>query len=296
MKNICCSFFCLLMALPGISQSGISDTGRFIIHKFAQPVGNEQYFVRHSGETKTYLVDFHYTDRGSPVKLRDSISFDAKGEPIAYRIRGGTSRFSSVNDSVVFDGKSVRMKVDDSLYSEIINGFYFPIAGYSPATAQMLLIQYWKRHRFPEKIYTPPFGAVHISEDGKDTFRFQKKAVVLTRYHITGLIWGNELIWTEAEGRLACLITNDAEGDKQEIVYELYESFLPEFIRRAAIQGMQLFALQTKSTATPHKKMAIVNANIIDVVNKTTITDATILIESGKIVALGKSASIQASI
>ena len=42
-----------------------------------------------------------------------------------------------------------------------------------------------------------------------------------------------------------------------------------------------------------HEKMAIVNANIIDVVNKTTITGVTIIIERGKILTLGKSPTIQ---
>lgn len=293
MKNICCSLCCLIVALSGRSQSDLSDTGTFIIHKFAQPVGREKYFVSHDKDTKTYLVDFQYTDRGSPVKLKDSMSFNAKGEPIAYRIRGGTSRFSTVNDSVVFDGKTVHMKVDDSSYRTSMEGLYFPIAGYSPATAQMLLIQYWKRHRFPEKIFTPPFGAVHISEDGKDTFTTQKKMIVLTRYHITGLIWGNELLWIDGDGRLACLITNDAEGDKQEIVYESYESLLPQFISRAAVQGMQLFARQTKPAVAVHEKMAIVNANMVDVINQTTIPGVTIVIEKGKILTLGKSSTVQ---
>jgi Amidohydrolase family len=293
MRNIYCSLLCLLPVLSALAQTNVSDTGSFIIHKFAQPIGREQYFARHSGESITYFVDFHYIDRGSRVKLKDSICFDAKGEPIAYRIRGGTSRFSSVNDSVVFEGKTVHMKVNDSSYIGTVDGFYFPIAGYSPATAQMLLIQYWKRHRFPQKIYTPPFGAVAITKDGTDTFTFLKKTNVLTRFHITGLIWGNELLWTDSDGRLVCLITNDAEGDKQEIVYESYESLLPQFISKAAIQGMKLFAEQAKPAAVMHKKMAIIHARVIDVVNNSTLSNTTILIENGKIQALGKSSAIQ---
>src|SRR5664279_1508916 len=293
MRNMHFSFLCVLTVLTGFAQTNASDTGSFIIHKFAQAIGHEKYVVRHNGETVTYFIDFHYTDRGSPVKLKDSICFDAKGEPTAYRIRGGTSRFSTVNDSVVFEGETVHMKVNDSSYSETIHGLYFPIAGYSPATAQMLLIQYWKRHGFPEKIYTPPFGAVTISEDGKDEFTFLKKAKVFTRYHIKGLIWGNELLWTDEDGRLVCLITNDAEGDKQEIVYESYETLLPQFISKAAVEGMRLFAKEAKPDADIHKRMAIIHALVIDVVNKTTIPDATILIENGKIGVVGKSSAVQ---
>jgi len=196
-KFITLSLICFISG-KSVAQTNKSDAGSFIIHKFAQPIGRESYTVKRSGNGVTYLIDFHYTDRGSPVNLKDSIYFNAKGEPVSYRIRGGTSRFSSVNDSVIFEGGMAHMKVDDSSYTESLKGMYFPISGYSPATAQMLLIQYWKKHRFPEKIYTPPFGAVRITQDGNDTINLKQKPVVLTRYHITGLIWGNELLWTNA--------------------------------------------------------------------------------------------------
>ncbi len=287
--------FSLICFLTGnvVAQTNQPDTGSFIIHKFAQPIGREKFTVKHSGKGVTYLIDFHYTDRGSPVKLKDSICFNAKGEPVSYRIRGGTSRFSSVNDSVVFEGKIARMKINDSVYTESMKGIYFPIAGYSPATAQMLLIQYWKKHRFPEKIYTPPFGAVRITRDGNDTITHQQKRVVLTRYHITGLIWGNELLWTDANDQLVCLITNDAEGDKQEIVYDSFESLLPQFIRKAAIQGMQLFAREARPDAVKHKSIAIIHARVIDVINKNSIEDATIWIDNGKIRAVGKYSDVK---
>jgi predicted amidohydrolase len=290
-----CISLSLICFLSGhlVAQTNKSDTGSFIIHKFAQPIGRESYTVKRSGNGVTYLIDFHYTDRGSPVKLRDSIHFTTKGEPVSYRIRGGTSRFSNVNDSVVFEDGIAHLKVDDSSYTETLKGIYFPVAGYSPATAQMLLIQYWKKHRFPEKIFTPPFGAVRITQDGNDTIDLNQKPVVLARYHITGLIWGNELLWTNADDQLVCLITNDAEGDKQEIINESYETLLFQFIQRAAIQGMHLFAREARPDAVRHKSMAIVHAKVIDVVNNNPISDATIWIENGKIRAIGKSSEIQ---
>ena len=294
MKHYFSAFcFCFLYA-AGYPQRAAVDGGGFIIHKFAQPIGKESYSVHKDREGLVYLIDFHYIDRGSPVKLKDSIRFDLQGEPLAYRIHGRTSRFSSVDDSVVFIGGVAHMKVDDSSYAETLKGMYFPIAGYAPATAQMLLIQYWKEHGFPKKIYTPPFGAVSIIEDGWDTLKDQHKSNFLKRYHITGLIWGNELLWTDNHGQLVCLITNDAEGDKQEIVFETFESLLPQFIEKAAKQGMQLFDRgASKLTAVSHPILAITNTRVIDVVNKRVTHDATILIEQGKIIAIGKSTDLR---
>jgi len=92
---------------------------------------------------------------------------------------------------------------------------------------------------------------------------------------------------------LVCLITNDAEGDKQEIIYETYESLLPQFIQRAAIQGMHLFAREAKPDAVRRNSMAIVHANVIDVINNNPMSDATIWIENGKIRAVGKYSDVQ---
>jgi imidazolonepropionase-like amidohydrolase len=288
-------FLCFIIG-KNTAQSTNIDSGTFIIHKFAQSIGGEKYASHRNGELIIYNVDFKYTDRGSPVRLKDTISFTHEMEPLSYRIRGGTSRFSSVDDSVVFDGQWVHMRVDDSSYSETLSGAFFPIAGYSPATAQMLLIQYWVKHQFPAKIYTPPFGVVSIQKDGVDTISFQHQSIPFIRYHITGLVWGNEFLWTNPEGHLVCLITNDAEGDKQEMMYEPYESLLSVFIKNAAVQGMRLFALslaETKPSAGKYNRIAIMHATLLDVVNNKSIPDATVIIENGKIRAVGKSSSIQ---
>ncbi len=281
--------------LPVSAQSNQPDSGTFIIHKFAQAIGKEKYTVTRNGNGILYQVDFKYTDRSSPVHLKDSISFTREMEPLSFRILGGTSRFSTVNDSVVYNGGTANMKVNDSSYSEPLKTAYFPIAGYSPATAQMLLIRYWKSHHRPGIIYTPPFGSVSIHDDGTDTFFFQNNRQIFNRYHITGLIWGNELLWTDMNDQLICLITNDAEGDKQEMTSESYEGLLPVFIEKAAIQGMRLFTLDAKPSGSTQKEIAIINTTLIDVVNGVQVQDETILIENGKIRAVGKSSQVKPS-
>src|ERR1700722_14550877 len=139
-------------------------------------------------------------------------------EPISFVIKGGTSRFSSVHDSIVIHGKTAYIKVDNSSFSIPLKELSLPIAGYSPATAQMLLVQYWKNHNKPPHINILPSGKVQIKKDGQDTILFNDHSVVLERYVITVLVWGNELLWTDTKGKLYCLITNDAEGDKQEMM------------------------------------------------------------------------------
>jgi Amidohydrolase family len=277
MRKSLTAFLFLYIINSGYSQSAISDSAVYLLHKWQQPIGREKYIAVKKGGTITYTVDFKYIDRGSPVQLKDSMVFTTAMDPLYYRIKGGTSRFSKVNDSVFFQDPKK---------------FQFPIDGYSPATAQMLLIQYWNKNKSPKIISTPPSGQVEISKDGEDTMSFQNKPGIFVRYIIKGLIWGNELLWTDTKGALVCLITNDAEGDKQEMMLEKYESLLPEFIGKSALYGLRLFAKEASANAQSNQLIAIRAGALIDVVNNRTLPDMTVLIENGMIKSVGKTGDI----
>jgi hypothetical protein len=264
-----------------------TDSGTFLIHKFEQNIGKEKYSIRKNQEVINYIVDFKYVDRGSKVSLQAKLEFTSSLQPLSFRIKGKTSRFSKINDSVVINKKTALIKVDDSVFTKKLSGLNFTVAGYSPAIAQMLLIEFWKRNHKPVSINLLPLGSVQISRDGADTLYFDKKPLVLDRYVIKGLVWGNELLWTDAKGQLFCLITNDAEGDKQEMMFEPYETLLPLFINKAAIYGMRLFTKVAKPSFQKHDIIAITGGTVIDVVNDRTIPNATCIIEHGKIRSVG---------
>jgi Amidohydrolase family len=287
------AFLFLFFISTGFSQSLPIDSGVYLLHKWEQPIGQEKYKVFKKEGMIIYAVDFKYIDRGSAVQLKDSLVFTAAQEPLSLRIKGGTSRFSSVNDSVVFQDQHAFMKVDDSSFTQVLKKNSFPIAGYAPATGQMLLIRYWNSHNRPQTINTPPFGSVMISKGGEDTISIRNKLEFFNRYIIKGLIWGNELLWTNTKGQLVCLITNDAEGDKQEMMFDAYESLLHGFIDKSAIYGMKLFAKEAASTAQINKLIAIRGGTLIDVVNNKSIPGITILIENGLIKSVGKAKDIQ---
>ncbi len=281
----------LLLVAAAFSQPVITDSGTFLLHKFEQNIGKEKYSVSKSDGIISYKIDFKYVDRGSPVPLKATILLTSVLEPVSFRIKGGTSRFSSVNDSIVIHNRSAVIKVDSTLSTQVLKQNSFPIAGYSPATAQMLLVQYWKKHSRPAVINMLPSGSVQIKKDGEDTILFKNSKIVLERYVIKGLIWGNELLWTNKEGQLFCLITNDAEGDKQEMMLEQYEPMLPTLIEKAAMYGMKLFTNTQSPSVQKHNVIAIRGGTMLDVVNNTTIQNATVLIENGIIKNAGVTGS-----
>jgi hypothetical protein len=156
-------------------------------------------------------------------------------------VKGQTSRFSSINDTVRLDRGQARIRVDDAVRTQPLTGLSFPVAGYSPGTGQWLLLRYWQQHGRPASLALLPSGTVRIREDGQDTLQFQNRPLLLRRYVLKGLVWGNELLWTDQQGNLVGLITNDAEGDKLELLAQAYEALLPALIGKAAGHGMRLF-------------------------------------------------------
>ena len=161
------------------SGQNVTDSGVYLLHKFEQNIGKEKYTITKNGNNLNYLVDFKYIDRGSPVHLTAAIQLTSAIEPLSFRIKGGTSRFSSVNDSVVIKNKIASVKVDDAFYTKTLLPNSFPIAGYSPATAQMLLVQYWKQHNKPANINMLPYGTVQVNKDGNDTLTFNNTSIIL---------------------------------------------------------------------------------------------------------------------
>ena len=273
----------------GFSQT--PDSGSFYLHKFAQNIGKETYKVTTNGNTVTYDIKFKFVDRGSQVPLKAQLVTTKNYEPISLNIKGSTSRFSDINDSITITGKNVFIRVDDSVHNELQQPLAFPVGGYSPGTVQMVLLQYWKKHGEPKKIPMLPKGEVMISRQGNDTVMNNNHPLILNRYILGGLVWGNEIIWTDQQGNLVCLITNDAEGDKLEMMREDLEPLLPSLLSRAAVIGMQLFSSSMKMDNTKNKPLAILGGNIIDVEGYATIKNVDILIQDGMIKQIAPSGS-----
>jgi len=270
-----------------------ADSGTFFLHKFAQKIGQETYVVHKYKDAIQYSIDFKFVDRGSPVPLTAELKVNPVNDPLELTIKGSTSRFSKVDDKITIHGGEAAIRVDDSSYTQKVLPSSFTVAGYSPGTVQQVLLQYWKKQHEPESIHTLPFGSVQIKKEGTDELSFNGSKLTLDRFTISGLVWGNELLWADSKGNLICLITNDAEGDKLEMMRAQYEALLPQLITKAATYGMQLFAKATGQAAgTADETIAVTGGNLYDVVTGTSIPDAVIIISKGIIVRTGKAGSV----
>ena len=289
MKKIILFLFLIGATLTSVAQiSSPADTGTFFLHKFEQHIGKETFVITRSAGELSYQVDFKFVDRGSAVPLKAELKLSPALEPLSFSIKGSVARSATINDQIDIKDQEASIKVDDSIFTKKITGATFPVAGYAPGTVQQVLLQYWKNHHEPESINTLPFGSVKIKLDGMDTLTYNSTPLLLERYTVSGLIWGNELLWADKSGNLVCLITNDAEADKLEMMRVPYEPLLPELIARAAGYSMRLFTSAVPKKVNSGKLIAIIGGTVVDVVNQKTIPNATILIANGVITKIGK--------
>jgi hypothetical protein len=292
MRKYSILFISSLSALASIAQTA-TDSGSFLLHKFAQNIGRETYTITKQGNNTQYDINFKFIDRGSPVALKAQLLVNPALDPIHFFIKGNTSRFTNINDTIRIKNKQAKIRVDDSIYTQPVKPLSFTVGGYSPGVVQMLLLQYWKKHKEPQTLTLLPFGQVKIKRDGRDTVMFNGKKLFLERYVVGGLIWGNEIAWIDKSGKLICLITNDAEGDKLEMMRDEYEALLPELLGRAAKYGMQLFTASMKVKSVKKGPVAILGGNIINVEDGTMIPNSVIIIENGMIKAIGSAETVR---
>src|SRR5208282_1134711 len=209
---------------PATAQQSASDStpieqGKFTLHKFEQPIGQEAYEIRREGDSLAVKIDFKFTDRGSPVPLTTTFRSASDLTPQAFEIKGQTARPVSIDEALTIDRSTVHFRTRDKK-SDIStpSGPFFTIAGYAPTTMQMLMVRYWATHGSPAQLATLPSGTVRIEARGQDTIHVVSKEAIkeagkdsangganevardekLDRYTVEGLIWGRETLWFDA--------------------------------------------------------------------------------------------------
>jgi imidazolonepropionase-like amidohydrolase len=278
---------------PG--ASAIVEQGKFTLHKFEQPIGQETYEIRRDGDSLAVNIDFKFTDRSHPVPLSATFRGAADLTPQAFAIKGDTARTASIDEAVTLEAATVHLRSRDKL-SDLAppSGPFFTIAGYAPTTMQMLMVRYWATHGSPAQLRTLPSGTVRVEPRGQDTIRVGTNDEKLDRYTIEGLIWGRETLWFDSNRNLVAAITTDAEFDHFEAIRDGYESALGDFVGRAGADGMSALAGISKGiSGSRASTLAIVGATLIDGTGAAPIPDSAVVLHNGRIVAVGPRSKVK---
>ncbi len=272
----------------------IIEQGKFVLHKFEQPIGEETYEITRDGDSLGVKIDFKFTDRGTPVPMTATFRSADDLTPRAFEIKGKNARQSSIDEAVEIQPDKVRLRDRDKWTDAARPNQFFTIAGYAPATMQMLMVRYWATHGSPAQLDTLPSGHVKIEPRGKDSISIDSKKETLDRYTVEGLIWGRETLWFDANRNLVAAVTLDAEFDHFEAIRDGYESALGTFVGRAGADGMAALAEVSKGISGSHADtMALVGGTLIDGTGSDPVVDSAIVIDKGRIVAAGPRSKIK---
>ena len=277
------------------SSSAVIEQGKFTLHKFEQPIGEETYEIRRDSDSLAAKIDFKFTDRGSEVPLSTTFRAGQDLTPRSFEIKGRTARTVSIDQAITVDNGQLHFRTrDKNSDSAAPSGAFFTIAAYAPATMQMLMIRYWATHGSPAELPTLPKGAVKIEPRDQDTIHLGDRDEKLDRFTVQGLIWGRETLWFDAQRKLVAAITTDAEFDHFEAIRDGYESALADFVGRAGTDEMSALAQLSKTIPGSHAPaLAIVGATLIDGTGAAPIADSTVMIHKGSIVAAGPRAQVK---
>jgi len=257
-----------------------SESGTFTLFKFEQAIGIERYQIRpveNAGDHYTLTSAFSFADRGTNVVLNTSLEFQAPLTPTRFRIKGDTARLSMIDEEVTR-----------------VPAGTFTLAGYAPVSMQMELMRYWVSRGRPASIPLLPQGTARIEPRGRDTIAVGGRPRTFERYSVSGVLWGRETLWTDEDGKLAALVSVDAEFDHFEAVRPELEAAVPQLVGIAASDGMAVMAETAASVLPPPSHaIAITGGTVIDVTGKKRpLTNSTVVVVDGKITAVGPSGRV----
>jgi hypothetical protein len=278
----------------GETKPAVLERGKFRLHKFEQPIGEETYEVARDGASLGVKMDFKFTDRGTEVPLSAAFRGAQDLTPQAFEIKGKTSRESDIDDAVEVQQGKVRVRIRDKWTEAVAPTRFFTIAGYSPATMQMFMVRYWASHGSPTELPTFPGGEIKIEPRGQDAITVNGKNQTFSRYTIEGLIWGRETLWFDDHQNLIAEISVDAEFDHFEAIRDDDESALETFVARAGADNMAALADFAKGiSGSRAETLALVGGTLVDGTDNPAIPDAAVLIKKGRIVKAGARSTVK---
>lgn len=307
--------FLALMPTRGVAQSNSEtvEKGSFKLHSLLHAIGEETYEVkRASGDELVMSVSSDLTDRSNKRSIAATLRMKADLTPMGFeQDRGGVratvapatpgqaARLAAASgiDSVEFSSAGATVKEGEA--SRVITpaAKYFVGFGASPVSVQMMMVRYWIGHGKPATIQmlraVPGAPDVEIEMAGIDNFTFEGHTVTLTRYTVANIVFGREILWMNAQGQLAALMTF-AGGLPFEAVRTEYEPALNELFHAGVAQEMRdLAAIEKQVQPERTGTFAIVGATLMDGTGRPPVLNSVVIVKDGRIAAAGRRREVQ---
>src|SRR5208282_3216283 len=109
------TFLALALAKPlpltvFAQSSAPVEQGKFILHKFEQPIGEETYQISRDGDSLSAKIDFKFTDRSTAVPLSAAFHSASDWTPRSFEIKGKNSRMTDIDEAVEVQTDKIRLR------------------------------------------------------------------------------------------------------------------------------------------------------------------------------------------
>jgi imidazolonepropionase-like amidohydrolase len=275
-----------------VAAAAIVDSLR--IFYIGRPAGWEHYELTPRDGGMTLTSDYDYVDRGrrNHTQLSMSVASDYALRTLEVVRLTDTSR--TVATSVEFNGARAKVLRDKKAADVAIPATAYAVSSYFPTAQHLALVRYWESHGRPASIAVVPGdpNPVAIRKRGIDTVGAGASRVVLTRYTIDGVIWGTNFLWLDGERRLAMFATGGGGGLSFKTVRAALLPLRDQLMDVATRAQMDvLFDIASRTKPVAEGRLALVGATLVDATGAPAVPNATVVVDKGRIVAAGPSAS-----
>jgi cytosine/adenosine deaminase-related metal-dependent hydrolase len=232
---------------------------------------------------------YEYNDRGRGPKLDSVYKVGADGIPTAVEIRGNDYMKGAVDETFTRSGDEANWK--NSAENEKRNGtagtFYLSLDG-APEEYVLLMRALIKAPNQTLKLL--PDGEARVEKLATVKAKGKAGTKNATLYAIHGLSLTPSYSWLDDDLRFFA-----SYSAWFSMVREGYEDALPALGKRQEAEEQRLAQARAKSLTTPlTKPLAITNARVFDPVAANVVDGATVVIDKGRIVAVGAEAAVPA--
>jgi imidazolonepropionase-like amidohydrolase len=273
-------------------QPVVSDSLR--IFYIGRPAGWEHYELKSSAGGLVLTSDYDYVDRGRRNHTQLAMQLGTDYALRSFETTRVTDSSRTVTVSIGVSGSRATVEHGDRSVERTLPETAFAVAGYAPTAQHLALIRYWESHGSPSSLAVVPGdpNPVTIRRRGIDTVGMGGNRTLLTRYTIDGVIWGINYLWLDDQGRMAMFATGGGGGLSFKTVRAALLPFRDELMQIAArAQMVELVAISSRTKPIAEGTTALVGATVIDATGAPAIPDATVVVQDGRIAAVGPRAT-----
>jgi imidazolonepropionase-like amidohydrolase len=299
MRSIQAAAILLVLTLTAEAQRKplMIEHGIYNVHLIQHTIGVEEYTITDFGSHRELTISTTTNDRGMKHTILTTLDFAADDSPFRLEQHSvSTTPTPDTSSLTEAHGRNVTVRELSTIRTFAKPAIAFPGLAAMPASLQMMMMRYWLTHHRPKQLpllrASPQAPSIHIEAVGHEAFEFSGRTVRLTRYTISNLIFGREILWLNDSNRVAAIMTFGG-GLPQEFILDQYESAFDALFRSGVRQQMLDLAdlsrqVRPKATGT----FAIEGARLIDATGRPAIQNSAVLIRDGRIVSAGPNASV----